>query len=551
MKDKINIFLLRIDYFFCLILAFAFTSAPFYMNTGECAITLTFVLSSVSLYAIFLYITNYIRRYLTMENIGFEEFSVDESHLIKKIFDSPKSILLITTLILVSWCIPLIFLYPGTFINDTWGELQQYISFTQQGGVLQDHHPIFDTVILGVLIVPLAEASGKWHIVIFLYVLLQAALTGLSFAYAINYFYKKLHIGFRFSRVLFVAYCLLPLYPASVQTVSKDALFSWIYVFFLVDFIEVIRSNGRCLSNKVIMIKLIVFAILCCLTKKVGFYVVFFSLMSVLIFQKENRKLILFPLVSVFILMYGIMPIVRTELHVIPGGKQEMFSLPFQMTARYVKEHSDDVTDEEYEVIDRVLTMEDLASRYNPTNADPVKDYYQKGSGQDYVEYIRVWIKQGLRHPDSYIAAFNSMLAGWFSWSEYDPLMNMDWRNQHDTNMIPSWVPIRGKSEITANAYQEVYHGLYKIPFFQIFLTYGLYASLIPAFTIATSLAYIKRNKYYCLAVLPTIFSLGFGCWLAPVSTLFEGRRYLYPLVYTAPILIAWCMYIYKQNCRK
>lgn len=551
MNNNTHIFLLKADYFFCLILALAFTSAPFYMNTGECTITLTFVLTSASLFGIFLYVTNCIRRYLTIKNIKLEEISISKCNFIKKIFDSPKSVLLIAMLIFASWLIPLLFLYPGTFINDTWGELQQFISFTQLGGTLQDHHPIFDTVVMGMLIVPLAELSGRWHIVIFCYVLLQAALTSFSFAYAINFFYKKLNIGFQLTKLLFFIYCFLPLYPVSTQTVSKDALFSWIYVFFLVDFLEIIRSNGRCLSNKFFMTKFIMFAILCCLTKKVGFYVIFFSLLSVLVFQKENRKLVLPPLISVLILMYGIMPIVRTELHVIPGGKQEMFSLPFQMTARYVKEHSDDITDEEYEVIDRVLTMEDLASRYIPTNADPVKDYYQKGSDQDYVEYVKVWIKQGIRHPDSYIAAFNSMLAGWVSWSEYDPLMNMDWRNQHDTSMIPSWVPIRGESEYTANSYQETYHMLYRIPFVQIFFTYGMYASLIPAFAIATTFSYWKKNKYYWLSVIPTIFSLVLGCWMAPVSTELEGKRYLYPLVYTAPILIAWCMYIYKENCHK
>ena len=40
----------------------------------------------------------------------------------------------------------------------------------------------------------------------------------------------------------------------------------------------------------------------------------------------------------------------------------------------------------------------------------------------------------------------NSMLAGWFSWSEYDPLMNMDWRNQLDPEIIPEWAAIRGLS---------------------------------------------------------------------------------------------------------
>lgn len=545
-KNKSN-FLTKIDYFFCIVLALAFTSAPYYMNTGECHITLGYCLSTLILYIIFLYIVQVSRKYLNKFNIKDTPTSCFIGHYMENILNNKHSVLLLTLSIFICWIIPLLFLYPGTFINDTWGELQQYISFTQMHGVLQDHHPVFDTLILGTLIVPLAQATGRWHIVIFLYVLLQAFFTSFSFAYAIDYFFKKLHIGYRMTLVLLFAYCFLPLYPASVQTVSKDALFSWIFVLFSIHFIEIIRSNGDCLYNKAFLFRLSGLALLCCLTKKVGFYVILLSLAFVIIFQKRNRKFVFVPLICISFLMYGIMPFIRTELHIIPGGKQEMFSLPFQMTARYVKEYGDDITSEEYDILDKVLTMSDLAERYNPTNADPVKDYYQKGTDEDYVEYLKVWIKQGIRHPKSYIVAFNSMLAGWFSWSEYDPVMNMDWRSQHDTKMIPEWVPVRGKSEVTANAYQELYHALYKIPFIQLFFSYGFYASLIPAFAVSTVLKNWKKQKYW-LAILPTIFSLLMGCWLSPVSTALEGKRYLYPIIYTAPLLIAWCVYVYKKN---
>lgn len=542
-----SIFLAKVDYLFCIVLALAFTSAPYYMNTGECHITLGYCLSALVLYIIFLYIVQMSRKHLSKLSMQDTSPSHFVGHCIESILNNKRSILLLTLLIFICWIIPLLFLYPGTFINDTWSELQQYISFTQMHGVLQDHHPIFDTLILGILIVPLAQATGRWHIVIFLYILLQAFFTSFSFAYAIDYFFKKLHIGYHMTLFLLFTYCFLPLYPASVQTVSKDALFSWIFVLFSIHFIEIIRSNGDCLYKKAFLFRLSSLALLCCLTKKVGFYVIFLSLAFVIIFQKRNRKFVFVPLICISFLMYGIMPFIRTELHVIPGGKQEMFSLPFQMTARYVKEYGDDITSEEYDIIDKVLTMSDLAERYNPTNADPVKDYYQKGTDEDYVEYLKVWIKQGIRHPKSYIVAFNSMLAGWFSWSEYDPVMNMDWRNQHDTKMIPEWVPVRGKSEVTANAYQEFYHALYKIPFIQIFLSYGFYASLIPAFAVSTALKNWKKSKYW-LAILPTIFSLQLGCWLSPVSTELEGKRYLYPITYTAPLLIAWCVYVYKKN---
>ena len=64
------------------------------------------------------------------------------------------------------------------------------------------------------------------------------------------------------------------------------------------------------------------------------------------------------------------------------------------------------------------------------------------------------------------------MVAGWFSWDQYDPVMNMDWRSQLNTDIIPEWVATRGFSEKIADAYQELYHNLYEIPVLQIFLSY-------------------------------------------------------------------------------
>ena len=93
---------------------------------------------------------------------------------------------------------------------------------------------------------------------------------------------------------------------------------------------------------------------------------------------------------------------------IVPGGKREMLSIPFQMTARYVKEHPDDITEEESEVIDKMLYMETLAERYDPVSADPVKGFafYEIHNTPDYLDYIRVWFRQGCRHPGSYVNAF-------------------------------------------------------------------------------------------------------------------------------------------------
>ena len=128
--------------------------------------------------------------------------------------------------------------------------------------------------------------------------------------------------------------------------------------------------------------------------------------------------------------------------------------------------------------------------------------------------------------------------------------MNMDWHNQLSDIIIPHWVPVRpAPASLTANALEKACHSLYNTPIFGLFLSYGFYAAIFPAFVLSTTLrTHCGRHVRYYLVSVPMVLSLIFGCWLAPVSIHFEGRRYLYPLTYTAPLLLAWCMFVYQNE---
>ena len=133
-----------------------------------------------------------------------------------------------------------------------------------------------------------------------------------------------------------------------------------------------------------------------------------------------------------------------------------------------------------------------------------------------------------MRHPYTYIEAFQAMLSGWFSFCEYDPVMNMSWHSQLDKEVMPGWVPVRPEfAKKTADAVQNAYHNICRTPIWGGVLSYGLYASLLPAFALATALRNWKNQsvKYY-LVIIPVLLSIVLGCWLAPLSIHFEGRRY-------------------------
>ena len=165
---------------------------------------------------------------------------------------------------------------------------------------------------------------------------------------------------------LLLLYCILPLYAASVQTVSKDALFSWIYVFFFVYFIEIVRTNGEALQERSFLYKMIAASIFCMLTKKVGIYVVLFSFIALFFAKLDNKRNIKVIIITLFVFAAGIMPLTRHMLGADRGGVQEMLSIPFQQTARYVKYHPKDITLSEKAVLSKILDYDRLAKMYNP-----------------------------------------------------------------------------------------------------------------------------------------------------------------------------------------
>ena len=547
-----------IDYVCCAFLGLAITAAPQYINKSLCEFNLLFFLTALATFACLLSVTFALRKFLQSMRWNAKLKPTNKlNQAFSKLFNCKHPVLAVAGIILAFWAIPLIFLYPGTVINDTWGQFCQFMKFMsnpfEAEGVLWDHHPIFDTFFMGAIITPVAYFTGHWHLMFFVYVIMQAVFTSLTFSCVVNYAHKKLDLEILPCALILAAFCLFQIYPIAVQNISKDSFHSWVFVLYALFFCELVRTNGDAIKSKKFIVLLTAIALLCCLTKKVGFYIVLVTLVFAIIFLKgrNNKKLILVPIASSAILMLLVMPAFMHITHATPGEKREMLSLPFQMTARYVKDHADEVTDEEYAAIDQLLDMSTLAQRYEHTCSDAVKDKTKEVGIRGYVEYGKAWLAQGLKHPETYVTALNCMMSGWFSWTEYAPLMDMSWHSQLDSAYIPESATTRDISAGTAQAYTETIHNLYANSMLQLFHTFAFWATLIPAFilcTVCRKQAKKGGSVRFWVAILPSFLALVCGCWLAPVSTAgMEGYRYLFPLTYTAPLMIAWCLFMYKN----
>ena len=175
---------------------------------------------------------------------------------------------------------------------------------------------------------------------------------------------------------------------------------------FVILLLDGVRTRGRSLATPARIVILCALAIWLVLTKKTGVYIVIPTLLFLGLYCARGKwqpAIISMALgAGCFAVWQGI---ALPMLGVAPGPGKELFSLPFQQTARYVVLHPDDVTPEERAAIDAVLFFDDLDEQYRFDTADPVKDNYKSLEGEALVPYFKAWLAMGLRHPGTYATA--------------------------------------------------------------------------------------------------------------------------------------------------
>ena len=84
------------------------------------------------------------------------------------------------------------------------------------------------------------------------------------------------------------------------------------------------------------------------------------------------------------------------QLGVEKGSVKEVLSIPFQQTARYIKEYPEEVTLKEKKAINDILSYDGIKENYNPEISDFVKNTFREGSEDKLDEYFKVWFEMFL-----------------------------------------------------------------------------------------------------------------------------------------------------------
>ena len=452
-------------------------------------------------------------------------------------------------LILLSCALPLILAYPGGMNADSWGQAGMFFKVVRPDWGLYEftsHHPPAHTVYFA-SIIALGKKLGSANLGLFTVMLLQAGMYSAVFAYSL---YAMRRLGApRYLRIIsLLAILFSPYFVSSYPMVIKDNVYSWAILLFVIELIYMLYLGRDYWRSKGHIALLALGLMGSMLFRNNGKYVIYPMILLMLIIlsvrnRKEGRKsllkpalALLLPVLAANLILSGLMSYYDIE----KGSIREALSLPIQQTARYVLERGDEVTEEEKAAISAVLDYDNLASDYYPMESDAVKDKFNPDAdAQDVLNYLKTWLKQGLKHPFVYIkATVNQNYPLVYPFQEGNQI-SVDTLNRYhlyaaesigitDVEVMPRLNNIRN----------EFNHDLMYLPFTGAMCNIATYVLALLFFC-----CYALRRRLWDFFVpaLPLLLSLAI---VAAAPGIRATPRYAYPILYSLPVVMSWYCFL-------
>ncbi len=470
--------------------------------------------------------TLFFYRVYVIVNNAFYALSKKEDSLrwFDAIIKGKTGILKTSGIILVIWLPILLICYPGALNADASYQIWQGVGRYAYDNI----HPLTDTLLLKVCL-EIGKMLGSYNRGLYLHVLIQTVSLIFVMSYSLHVLYKK-EVNRIYIFAVMLIYIFAPMYSNFATTTIKDTLFAtWIllYVTVLFDFLY---GNDKKMTLKS-AIEVVSSASLVMLFRNNGVIFVIGSAIPLAICLWKNEAKIWRKILGIVI--YVILPFavfVTVTLALTYGlsatriNGKESLSIPFQQTARYVREYYDEVTPKEWEVMEGVFIQpESLGALYDPNISDPIKrQYSDEASNADVIRYLTVWAKMFFKHPGVYFEAFFNHIYGWFDVGAVN-----DIRYTAENNLFypPRWGDYEDKVS-------DWYSAMFRNPILGLLDVVGVYVWWM--FLLVYHLAKNKKGFKWTIFMIPLLLSL-LVCMASPCF--YQHPRYAFPITFTMPFL--------------
>ena len=440
-----------------------------------------------------------------------------------------KTFIIVALLFFIAWLPYFLNYYPGITSYDTHYQLMQGYGVIEYN----NHHPALHTFIITTITKIGHAITGNYNFGIALCAIIQMIFCALTLSFVIYYMGKK-NVKTIIKLLTFVFFAFVPFIPQLSIAIWKDVPFAMFMVLLLIGIIEMITNKEQFFNKKAYNLIYIVVILGVIFFRNNGIYIIILTLPFILFWNRKYWKKVLLIFLLPIIFYYIITGPVFNKLNISKSSPREMLSIPIQQMARIVKYKSDELSQEEKDLIGQYIKIDEASEMYDPTISDPIKNGFNDGTYmQDKLNLIKLYIKLAIKFPGETLEAFVGNTYGYYypevvtysiATGTYEsPFEKERFMDIHLDPII--------KIPFIDNIINAIYEK--QIPIVSLIANIGFVFWIV--LLIAFNCIYQKRYKYLLMFIPVAVLYL--TCLASPVS---GELRYIYSMFISLPLFISF-----------
>lgn len=458
---------------------------------------------------------------------------------------------------IVAWLPIFLTFFPGMLMQDTSTQILQYFhlpnAVTDSAILLNPeqyitaHHPVPHTLMIGAFLELGNFLFQSLDAGIFIFCLVQYIFV--AFVVSLMFKFANPYLGNKWTLIFVVIFSLNPIFGTYAILMTKDTYFCILFILYIIKYFELLMSPSR-IKDKKFFLQFLLLTIGVLLFRNNAIYSLIITWLILILFLKQKKRLILYGILF-FAFYLGYSNILLPAFDISSRTVKSSLSIPFQQTAYYVMQHGDEVTEEEKQIIGKVLDYENLVENYDPNLSDPVKNSYDKfATKKEVSEYFIVWGKMFLKHPGTYVEAFFLQTYGYY-FPSVKKAMQYQCNNDNYSRqlIIEQGLPLAEVQDPgLAKLLHYVIHFVISVaPFTCLITDSGIYLWVL-LFACVYILSHFPNKKKYLMYYVPFLSYFIFLIAVPANGTIYF--RYMTPFLYTLPCMIL-PLFIYRLEKQK
>ncbi len=430
-------------------------------------------------------------------------------------------------LCMLCWFPYFLYQYPGVMTPDSLNQFEQVL------GVIpySNHHPWVHTLLIKLIYSIGYQLTGSMLIALSCYTFFQMCALAGSVCFFLNTL-RLFRVRCGVCLLITLFYALIPYHAVYSVTIWKDILFAAALLCFCCSLLRFLKPTPGKLPSIGNYVIFMLTGLMLCLFRSNGWYAFLLCLPFLFFFFRKKARTVYPALIGIIAVAVIIKYPVMNAFHVTQPDLVESLSIPVQQVTAVIC-NDRELTEDERSLIENVVDLTYIKKLYDPYFADNIKELVRAGN-QEYLadhksDFLRLWIRLGLRYPGDYLTAYIHQTYGyWYPDSFY---LVAEAEGVSATSLGVSHTPlIRGPLVIKAKEISIKLGSM--LPLYGTLWSMGV-ACWIMLFCIGN--AFVRNEKAKLMLYLPSLALLFTVLIATPVATEF---RYVYFMVFALPFYV-------------